>query len=141
MPNFLPFPKLWLLDAVSVQQPQRPTTFYVYKSRGCLCSFERLMMGGVSSETCWALYKQEIRNFDTLLQFVGYFCMNYTMMHGSTNIKFKTASFVEGPDNISVILHNAYQYNLSNLNKKQNLNHFYVKFVIIVASCLLSSTY
>jgi hypothetical protein len=24
-----------LLDAVSVQQPQRPTTFHVYKTRGC----------------------------------------------------------------------------------------------------------
>jgi len=26
---------LWLLDAVSVQQPQRPTTLHVCKSRGC----------------------------------------------------------------------------------------------------------
>jgi hypothetical protein len=33
---------LWLLEAVSIQQPQRPTTFYVVL----------LMMGGVSPETC-----------------------------------------------------------------------------------------
>jgi hypothetical protein len=27
-------------------------------------------------------------NFDKLLHLVGFFCMNYTMIHGSTNIKF-----------------------------------------------------
>jgi hypothetical protein len=43
-------------------------------------------MGGVSLETCWASYKHVKINFDTLLHLVGYFCMNYTMMHGSTNI-------------------------------------------------------
>jgi len=31
--------------------------------------------------------KHGIINFDTLLHLVGYFCVNYTMMHGSTNIK------------------------------------------------------
>ena len=35
----------------------RPTTFYVCKTRGCLCSFRLLMMGGVSPETCWASFK------------------------------------------------------------------------------------
>jgi hypothetical protein len=44
-------------------------------------------MGGVSPETCWALYNHGIIHFDRLLHLVGYFCMNYTMMHGSTNIK------------------------------------------------------
>ena len=34
-----------------------PTTFHVWKTRGCLCSFRLLMMGGASSETCWASYK------------------------------------------------------------------------------------
>jgi len=38
----------------------RPTTFHVCKTRGCLCSFRLLMMGGVSPETCWASFK--IRN-------------------------------------------------------------------------------
>ena len=49
----------------------RPTTFHVWKTRGCQCSFRFLMMGGVSSETCWASYKYEI-NFDTLLHIVGF---------------------------------------------------------------------
>jgi len=45
------------------------------------------MMGGVSPETCWASYKHGIINSGTLLHLVGYFYRNYTMMHGSTNIK------------------------------------------------------
>ena len=35
----------------------RPTTFHVCKTRGWLCSFRLLMMGGVSPETCWASFK------------------------------------------------------------------------------------
>jgi len=31
-----------------------PTAFYIWKTRGCKCSFRLLMMGGVSPETCWA---------------------------------------------------------------------------------------
>jgi len=45
------------------------------------------MMGGVSPKTCWASYKYGIIKFDTLLHLVGFFFMNCTMMHGSTNIK------------------------------------------------------
>ena len=41
-------------------QATRPTTFHVWKTRGCQCSFWLLMMGGVSPETCWALYKYGI---------------------------------------------------------------------------------
>jgi len=67
---------LRLLDADSIQQPQRPTTSNVCKTRDCWCSFELLVMGGLSPETCWALYKYGIINFDTLLHLVGYFCMN-----------------------------------------------------------------
>jgi len=40
-----------------------PTTFHVWKIKGCQCSFRLLMMGGVSSETCWALYKYGIIKF------------------------------------------------------------------------------
>jgi len=45
---------------------QRPTaacltTFHVCKTRGCLCSFRLLMMGGVSPETCWASSKIRIK--------------------------------------------------------------------------------
>jgi hypothetical protein len=43
----------------------RPTTFQVCKTRGCLCSFRLLMMGSVSPETCWALFK--IRNNKILI--------------------------------------------------------------------------
>ena len=41
----------------------RPATFYVWKTRGCQCSFRLLMMGGVSLETCWASYKYGIIKF------------------------------------------------------------------------------
>jgi len=34
-----------------------PTTFHVWKTRGCQCSFRLLMMGGMSPETCWASHK------------------------------------------------------------------------------------
>jgi hypothetical protein len=34
--------------------------FAVWKTRGCQCSFRLLIMGGVSPETCWALYKYGI---------------------------------------------------------------------------------
>jgi hypothetical protein len=43
--------------------PTRPTTFHVWKTRGCQCSFRLLMMGGVSPETCWASYKYGIIKF------------------------------------------------------------------------------
>jgi hypothetical protein len=76
----------WQL-ASRVQLSQRPTTLHVCKTRGCCCSFELLMMDCVSLETCWASYKHRIINLDTMLHLIGYFCMNHTMMHGSTNIK------------------------------------------------------
>jgi len=38
----------------------RPTTFYVWKTKGCQCSFRLLMMGGVSPEACWASCKYMI---------------------------------------------------------------------------------
>jgi len=44
-------------------QTTRPTTFYVWKTRGFQCSFRLLMMGGVSPETCWASYKYGIIKF------------------------------------------------------------------------------
>jgi hypothetical protein len=39
----------------------RPTTFHLWKTKGCWCNFRLLMMGGVSLETCWTLYKYEIK--------------------------------------------------------------------------------
>ena len=41
----------------------RPTAFHVWKTRGCQCSFRLLIMGDVSPETCWALYKYGIIKF------------------------------------------------------------------------------
>jgi len=42
------------------QPTTRPTTFHVWKTRGCQCSFRLLMMGDVSPETCCASYKYGI---------------------------------------------------------------------------------
>ena len=52
------------------------------------------MMGDVSPKACRASYKHGIINFDTLLHLVGYFCMNRTMMQGSTNIKPVNVFFI-----------------------------------------------
>jgi len=45
----------------------RPTTFHVWKTRGCQCSFRLLVMGGVSPETCWASYKYGIIKFSYIV--------------------------------------------------------------------------
>ena len=69
----------WKVDVYVVaglwQRPATtwPSTFHVCKTRGCYCIFRLLMMGGVSPETCWASYKYEIQNVDTLLHLVGIF--------------------------------------------------------------------
>jgi hypothetical protein len=49
----------WLLVAAVMAQPseREPATKSLYKTRGCNYSFELLMMGGVSPETCWAIKK------------------------------------------------------------------------------------
>ena len=57
------------------------------KTRGCLCSFRLLMMGGVAPETCWASFK--IGNNKILIHcciLLAFSVRNSTMMHGSTNI-------------------------------------------------------
>jgi len=52
----------------------RPTTFHVWKTRRCQCSFRLLMIGGVSPETCWASCKYGIiKKFYRLLHLVGFF--------------------------------------------------------------------
>jgi hypothetical protein len=72
----------------NVHQLHVQTMFHVWETRSCQCSFGLLMMGGVSPETRWASYNCGIIKFDTLLHLVGFFFMNFTMMHGSTNVKF-----------------------------------------------------
>ena len=79
----------------NVHQLHVQTIFHVWKTRGCQCSFRLLMMGGVSPETCWASYKYGLIKFDTLLHLVGFFFMNFTMMHGSRNVKFRNHLFAD----------------------------------------------
>jgi len=88
------------------------------------------MMGGVSPEMCWASYKYGIINSDTLLHLIGFFCMNRTMMHGSTNINSKWhfrflfyTSYVALDDgNSSIISINNYK-RCSVKQKRQDLPH------------------
>jgi len=47
----------------NVHQLHVQTTFHVWKTRGCHCSFRLLMMGDVSPETCWASYEHGIIKF------------------------------------------------------------------------------
>jgi len=53
------------LSRTTWQRPPtaRPTTYHLWKTGGCQCSFRLLMMGCVSPETCWALYKYGIIKF------------------------------------------------------------------------------
>jgi len=53
-----------------------PTTFRVWKTRGCQCSFRLLMMGGVLPETCWASYKYWIIKFWYIVASCWFFFMN-----------------------------------------------------------------
>ena len=71
----------------NVQHLHVQTTFHVWKTRGCQCSFRLLMMGGMLPETCWASHKYGIIKFDTLLHLVGFLFMNCAMVHRPTNIK------------------------------------------------------
>jgi len=57
----------------------RPTTFHIWKTRGCQCSFRLLMMGGVSPETCRALYKYGIIKFWYIAASCWIFFMNYKL--------------------------------------------------------------
>jgi hypothetical protein len=56
----------------------RPTTFHVWNIRGCQCSLRLLMMGGVSSETCWASYKYGIITCWILSDFTVWILQWYT---------------------------------------------------------------
>jgi hypothetical protein len=58
-PDCLCLWRLWLPVAAVMAQPsqRQPATINVCKTRGCNYSFELLMMGGVSPETCWAIKK------------------------------------------------------------------------------------
>ena len=80
----------WTLSGSAWQRPPatRPTTFHVWKTRCCQCSFRLLMKGCVSPETCWASYKYGIKKCWYIVASCWIFFMNCAMKHGSTNIKF-----------------------------------------------------
>jgi len=82
----------WILAGTTCLHVQ--TTFHVWKTRGCQCSFRLVMRGGVSPETCWASYKYGIIKFWYIVAFLHFFFMNCTMMHGSTNVKFTSNCLV-----------------------------------------------
>jgi hypothetical protein len=86
---------LWLLDADSVQQPRHRLLVQFWAPDDGQC---------VTRNICWASYKHGIINFDTMLHLVGYFCMNYNMMHGSTNIKFTNWTIVAEKNGTHILM-------------------------------------
>jgi hypothetical protein len=84
------------------------------KTRGCECSFGLLMMGGVSPKTCWASCKYGIRNFDTLLHLVGFFCIKIHFLNNIFNKKKKKKEKKKKKKNKKAI----YRLKHSNVRKK-----------------------
>jgi hypothetical protein len=70
---FVVGPAHTLPDNVQQLHVWQPSTV-LCKTICCLCSFKLLMMGGVSSETCWASFKiRKNKILITLLHLVGFF--------------------------------------------------------------------
>jgi hypothetical protein len=79
----------------------RLTTAHICKTRGCLCSFRLLMMGGVLPETCWALFK--IRNNKILIHcciLLGFFTVRIVLwcLDPQTSSLLETASLMRHAD-------------------------------------------
>jgi len=74
----------------NVHQIRVQTTFRVWKTRSCQCSFRLLIIGGMSPETCWASCKYGIIKFWYIVASCWVFLINCTMMHGSTDIKYSS---------------------------------------------------
>jgi hypothetical protein len=53
----------WLPASAMAKPSQRPATTNVCNTRGCNCSFELLMISGVSPETYWAINKHGNNKF------------------------------------------------------------------------------
>jgi hypothetical protein len=83
-----------VLDAVNVQQQhvQQPSTYA--KPEPASAVLDSWWLGGVSPETRWASYKYEIKFWYTVAS-CWIFFMNYTAMHGSTNIRDQSSTLVE----------------------------------------------
>jgi hypothetical protein len=70
-----------------------PTTFHIWKTRGCHCSFSLLMMGGVSPETCWALYEYKIIKFWYIVASCWIFLYEFTLICPVANSSVLWCSF------------------------------------------------
>jgi len=88
--------------------PTRPTTFPIWKTRGCQCSFRLLMISDESPETCWASYKYGTIKLWYTVASCWIFFMNCTKMHGSTNIKFVAKATGRGTSHTYTNIHNFY---------------------------------
>jgi len=69
--------RLMDVELVDVVRHRHTVPDNVWKTRGCQCSFRLLMMGGVSSETCWVSYKYGIIKFWYIAASCCFFFMNH----------------------------------------------------------------
>jgi len=80
------------VEGCTVVGLQRPTTVHpstcnVRKTRGSGCSCMLLMMGGTTSQTCWATNKRWLINSENCCILLVDFIIKCTKMHGPTNVK------------------------------------------------------
>jgi hypothetical protein len=69
-----------------------PTSFHIWKTRGCQCSFRLLMMGGVLPKTCWASYKygiiKSLMHCWILLDFLYENLSHYHFVHHKSHMEW-----------------------------------------------------
>jgi hypothetical protein len=83
----------------------RPTSFDLWKTRGCQCSFRLLMMGGVSPETCWVSYKYGIIKFWYIVASCWIFYFESYMWFGEPHPSPKRSS----PTRLSILSYATWQ--------------------------------
>ena len=105
-----------------------PTTFHICKTRGCLCSFRLLMMGGVSPKTCWVSFKiRNNKNFDTLLHLVRFFTARQISIQIYHYFLPELIIFVPDVIGTNPLLAIALRYNAS--QHTENLRHKNILFL------------
>ena len=117
-------------EAATWQRPTttRPTTFHICKTRGCLCSFRLLMMGGVSPKTCWVSFKiRNNKNFDTLLHLVRFFTARQISIQIYHYFLPELIIFVPDVIGTNPLLAIALRYNAS--QHTENLRHKNILFL------------
>ena len=112
----------------------RPTTFHVWKTRGCQCSFRLPMMGCVSPETCWASYKYGIIKCWYIVASCWIFLYEFQYQSRPEEGYPGASSFPPGKfrTNLKVIHDRALIKNSQNkINKCNNVRiiFFYAKFI------------